>query len=106
MDRKEISAFLIGCEPDQLMAFKDYGADGAAAIGPDGKKYVFDAAYLEQVLLRTDFVEAAAKMEAARKAADPVKSAKPKSHASGGTARRPAKSAASKTSAKKAETKE
>jgi hypothetical protein len=105
-DRKEISAFLIGCEPHQLLAFKDYGDDGTAAIAPDGKKHVFDAADLDQVLLRTNFVEAVPKMESARKAAEPIKRSNPKSRTSGGTAHRPAKSAASKTSAKRAETKQ
>ena len=85
MDRKDISAFLIGCEPDQLMAFKDYGEDGAAAIGPDGKKYVFDAAYLDQAI---------GKIKAARKPAEPkAKPAEPAKRA----ARRTAKSAASKS---------
>ena len=81
MDRKEISAFLIGCKPEELMSFKDYGEDGAAAIGPDGKKYVYDAAYLEQAI---------PKIEAARKPAE----AKPKQSA-------PAKRAAQKPAAKR-----
>ena len=48
MKRKEIAAFLVGCLPDDLMAYRDCGEEGCVAIGPDGKKYVYDAAYLEQ----------------------------------------------------------
>jgi hypothetical protein len=40
MERKEIAALLVGCEPDQFMAYKDYG-DHVAVIAPDGKKFVY-----------------------------------------------------------------
>ena len=47
MDRKAICAFLVGCEHDQFMAYKDYADQGVAAVGPDGKKYIFTVADLE-----------------------------------------------------------
>ena len=83
MDSKEISAFLIGCKPEELMSFKDYGEDGAAAIGPDGKKYVFSKEYLDQAIPK---LEAAAAAEQAAKPAAPAKRkapAKPTSRGSG-----------------------
>ena len=58
MDRREISAFLIGCKPDELMAFKDYD-DHVAAIGPDGKKYIYQADYLEQAVIKMEAAEQA-----------------------------------------------
>ena len=86
MDRKEISAFLIGCEPDQLMAFKNYGDDGVAAIGPDGKKYIYSVEFLDQ---------AEAKRKAAEQAAKPAKPAKrPGRSRSRDAGRAPAKRAA------------
>lgn len=89
MDRKEISAFLIGCKPDELMSFKNYGDDGVAAIGPDGRKYVYDAAYLDQ---------AEAKMKAAEQAAQPAKPAKRKAPAK--RAARPTKAGTGKPAAR------
>ena len=50
MERKEIAAFLIGCKEESLLSFVDYGEDGVAAIGPDGKKYTFDNDYLTQAI--------------------------------------------------------
>ena len=93
MDRKEISAFLIGCKPEELMAFKDYG-DHVAAIGPDGKKYVYQADYLEQAVV---------KMEAAEQAVSSpgtTKQAKRKAPAKR-AARKPATRSSTKTSTKK-----
>ena len=46
MDRKAISALLAGCEPDQMMAFKDYG-DHVAVIDPAGRKYIYTTEQLE-----------------------------------------------------------
>jgi len=91
MDRKEISAFLIGCKADELMSFKDYGEDGAAAIGPDGKKYVFSAEYLEQAI---------PKIEAAEQAAKPVEPAKRKAPAKR-AARKPVRRSSAKTGSNK-----
>jgi hypothetical protein len=48
MDKKEICAFLIGCEVGDFMGYADKGDEGAVIIGPDGKKYRYDAAQLEQ----------------------------------------------------------
>jgi hypothetical protein len=94
------------------MAFKDYGEDGVAAIGPDGKKYIYAAADLEQTN---------SMLKAAHEPAKPVKPSKhssrpttkpggpapikTRSRARGGASRstrtgagKPAKRAASKTS--------
>jgi hypothetical protein len=95
MDRKEISAYLIGCKPDELMAFKSYD-DHVAAIGPEGKKYVYSFEYLDQAVEKKKAAEQAAKP--AKPAKPPGRSrsrdagkapAKPKSRASGGKARKP-----------------
>ena len=79
MDRKEISAFLVGCEPDELLAFKTY-EDSVAVIGPDGKKYVYSFEYLDQ---------AVEKKKAAEQAAEPAQPAKRKAPAKR-AARKPA----------------
>jgi hypothetical protein len=89
MDRKEISAFLMGCKPDQMMAYKDYGEDGVAAVGPDGRKYVFAADYLEQAEPKMN-ASTATQHEAAERAAKPAQPAKRKA---------PAERAARKTAA-------
>ena len=91
MDRKEISSFLIGCKPDQLMAFKGYD-DHVAAIGPEGKKYVYSFEYLDQAAEKKK-AALAKDSETGEQAAKPAKPAKrkapakPKSRASGGKAR-------------------
>jgi hypothetical protein len=41
MDRKAISAFLVGCEPKEFMVYRDEGMLGSVVVGPDGKKYRF-----------------------------------------------------------------
>lgn len=46
MERKEITALLIDAEPEEFMAYKDYG-DKVAVVGPDGKKFVFTNEQLE-----------------------------------------------------------
>lgn len=48
MERKEIAAFLVGCEASEFMAYADLGDLGCVVIGPDGKKYRFDVDYLAQ----------------------------------------------------------
>ena len=97
MDRKEISAFLIGCKPDELMSFKNYGDDGVAAIGPDGKKYVYSAEYLEQAIPK---IEAAPEKQQgqATQAAQPAKPAKRKAPAK--RAARPTKAGTGKPAAR------
>lgn len=46
MERKEIAAFLVGCEASEFMAYADLGDLGCVVIGPDGKKYRFDVDHL------------------------------------------------------------
>ena len=48
MKKKEICAFLLGCQAEDFMAYADKGDEGAVVVGPDGRKYRFDAPYLEQ----------------------------------------------------------
>ena len=64
MDAKKIAAFLIDCKEDDLLSFREY-SDYVAAIGPDGKKYIFDSTQLEQGRLamneKQTLAEAAAK---------------------------------------------
>ena len=91
MDSKEISAFLIGCKPEELMSFKDYGEDGAAAIGPDGKKYVFSKEYLDQAIPK---LEAANAAEQAAKPAAPAKRSTPAKR----SARKPATRSSTRSS--------
>lgn len=40
MDRKALTAKLMGFEPEELLGFKDYG-DHTAAIAPDGRKFIY-----------------------------------------------------------------
>lgn len=54
MNKREITAFLIGCKAEELMAYVDKGDDGIVAIGPDGKKYRFDNDYLAQAVAKAE----------------------------------------------------
>ena len=47
MDRKAISAFLVGCDQNQFMVYRDEAELGSVVVGPDGKKYRFSVADLE-----------------------------------------------------------
>jgi hypothetical protein len=49
MNRKEITAHLIGCESSDFMAYADLGDDGTVVVGPDGKKFRFPVAELERI---------------------------------------------------------
>ena len=96
------------------MAFKDYG-DHVAVIGPDGKKYVYQADYLEQAVVKMEAAEQAvsspgttkqAKRKApAKRAARPAKrgTGKPATRTSSPTT---TEQGSTKTSTKKVETKE
>jgi len=80
MDRKDICAFLIGCQAKDFLGYADKGDEGAVIIGPDGRKHRFDAAQLEQ---------AERKAEARRTEAHPSKAGtgapKPKPPSKAGT---------------------
>ena len=52
MNRKDICAFLIGCEAEELMAYTDYAETGCVVLGPDGRKYRFDVDQLEKAEAR------------------------------------------------------
>ena len=53
MSVKHIAAFLIGCSPDEFMGYREY-EDRVAAIGPDGKKYVFYSPQIEKGKIAMD----------------------------------------------------
>ena len=48
MERKEITAYLIKCQPSEFMAYKDYGNQGVTVLGPEGKKYRFSNDQLDK----------------------------------------------------------
>ena len=48
MDRKKITAMMIGCEPGEFLAYCDLADQGTVVVGPDGKKYRFNNAQLEE----------------------------------------------------------
>jgi hypothetical protein len=94
MDRKEITAKLMGFEAEELLGFKDYGEQGTAAIAPDGRKFTYSDDELK----------------AAEQAAQPAKPAKPSSPRTtkpGGKApaKRAARKPATRSRSKKAESK-
>ena len=78
MERKEIAALLIGCKESELLGFADYGEDGVAAIGPDGKKYTFGNEYLAQAVAKAE----------PRSVPSRDRAAKPKPPAKAGTGKR------------------
>ena len=45
MDKRSITAWLLGCKPEELKSFSDY-RDYVAVVGPDGRKSYFDNAQL------------------------------------------------------------
>ena len=59
MERKEITAFLIDCKPDDFMAYADQGEAGTVVVGPDGKKYRFSVDQLEktETLMKEDLMK-------------------------------------------------
>lgn len=73
MDKKEICAFLIGCEVGDFMGYADKGDEGAVIIGPDGKKYRYDAAQLEQAERKAESQSVPSRDKAARSEAQAPK---------------------------------
>ena len=47
VDRKALAASLLGCEPAELLGFRDQGLSGVLVIAPDGSKH-----HLPEELLR------------------------------------------------------
>ena len=45
MDKKAICALILGCKPQELMGYKDYGAF-VAVLDPQGRKFVYTAEHL------------------------------------------------------------
>ena len=89
MDRKDICAFLIGCEAKDFLGYADKGDEGAVIIGPDGRKHRFDAAQLEQAERKAESRSVPSRDEAARTEAHPSKAGtgapKPKPPSKAGT---------------------
>ena len=48
MDRKQIVALILGCNPRELMGYKDYGAF-VAVLDPQGRKFVYTNEHLAEV---------------------------------------------------------
>jgi hypothetical protein len=90
MDKKEICAFLIGCEVGDFMGYADKGDEGAVIIGPDGKKYRYDAAQLEQAERKAESQSVPSRDKAARSEAQAPKP-KPKPPSKAGTSKRTTK---------------
>ena len=68
MDRKAIAGLLAGCEPDQMLKFRDEG-DLVVVIVPDGRKYKYTNAQLEAAEPKPEpKAKAAAKAPAKRRA--------------------------------------
>ena len=66
MNRKQITALIVGCEQDQFMVYRDEAELGTVAVGPDGRKYRVSNEELE-----------AAEKKAERERAKQPKAAKP-----------------------------
>ena len=76
MERKEITAYIIKCQPSEFMAYKDYGNQGVTVVGPDGKKYRFSNDQLDQAVTekkRKDEANKPVKKTVRRAAAKPKK---------------------------------
>jgi len=48
VDRKALAAALLGCQPEELLGFRDEGLSGVVLIAPDGRKL----RYPEELLRR------------------------------------------------------
>ena len=80
MDRKKLTARMIGCAPVEFMAYCDLADAGTVVVGPDGKKFRFSNDQLEQAeaeFKRKDIANAPVKkVKAPTKKKAPVKRAK------------------------------
>ncbi len=98
MNRKAISAYIIGCEPGEFMAYADLGEKGTVVVGPDGKKYRFNNEQLDGAEAARSEAHAPkplAKAETERKPKPKPKpkspsKAKPRNPSKAGTKRKPA----------------
>ena len=80
MDRKKITAWLIGCEPGEFMAYADQEEKGTVVVGPDGKKFRFDMEKLKKAeeAMKMATIKEITKRQAERSPAKPKPAAKPK----------------------------
>jgi hypothetical protein len=82
MEKKDIAAFLTGCQADEMMAYRDVGELGCVVVGPDGRKFKYTIEDLEHGLAKAMVKELKEReaMKAAAKAAriEPAPRAKPK----------------------------
>ena len=90
MERKEITAFLINCQPDEFMAYVDQGDQGTVVVGPDGKKYRFSNDQLDQAVIEIKRKHVPEAIPGAA-AAVPVKKRAPAKQAASTTKKKPAK---------------
>ena len=93
MDRKEITAYLIGCKSDEFMAYADQAEAGTVVVGPDGKKYRFSVDQLEktEVLMNDKFMQTTLADVVSSSAAKETASPAPKRPARPGTRKTAAK---------------
>jgi len=80
MDKKAIAAMILGCKPQELMSYKDFGAF-VSVVDPVGRKFVYTNEHLQDAAQRSELAAtknvATAKKDAAPPAPDPKKIAKP-----------------------------
>jgi len=80
MDRKAIAAMILGCKPQELMSYKDFG-EFVSVIDPVGRKFVYTNEHLQDAAQRSELAAtknvATAKKDAAPPAPDSKKIAKP-----------------------------
>ena len=75
MDRKKLTARMIGCAPVEFMAYADQADRGTVVVGPDGKKYRFSNDQLDQA--ETEFKRKDAAIKPEKKKKPPAKKKAP-----------------------------
>ena len=80
MDKKAIVAAMLGCKPQELMSYKDFGTF-VSVVDPVGRKFVYTNEHLQDAAQRSELAVtksvATAKKDAAPPAPDSKKPAKP-----------------------------
>ena len=52
MDRKAIAAMILGCKPQELMSYRDFGGF-VSVVGPGGGKHVYTTEHLQDAAQRS-----------------------------------------------------
>ena len=53
MDRKQIAAMILGCNPRELMSYKDFGTF-VSVVDPVGRKFVYTNEHLQDAAQRSE----------------------------------------------------